>query len=104
MSENMYFVFTFFSHSSLQFLPFTFFLYLAFFSIYVRYKTKSRTIDEHSKAEEVEVFLSTARVPADVGVAFSQQHGAALKATSSQILHHLGRQQCAELKGNVPRY
>lgn len=81
-----------------------FFLYLAFFSIYVRYKTKSRTIDEHSKAEEVEVFLSTARVPADVGVAFSQQHGAALKATSSQILHHLGRQQCAELKGNVPRY
>lgn len=50
---------------------------------------KLLTINKHSKAEEVQIALSSAGVPADVRVAFRQQHWAHLQATSSQICHHL---------------
>lgn len=50
---------------------------------------KLLTIHKHSKAEEVQIALSAAGVPADVRVAFRQQHWAHLQATSSQICHHL---------------
>lgn len=50
---------------------------------------KALTINKHSEAEEVQIALSTAGVPADVRVPFRQQHWAHLQATSSQICHHL---------------
>ena len=48
------------------------------------------TVDEDGEAQEVEVSLSSAGVPADVGVPFAKEHGARLKATAGQVGHHLG--------------
>ena len=50
-----------------------------------------RTIDEDGEAQEVEVSLSSAGVPTDVGVPLGEEHGARLKATAGQVGHHLGR-------------
>lgn len=47
------------------------------------------TVDKDSKAKEVQVSFSTTRIPANVRVAFRQQHGTAPQATSSQVCHNL---------------
>lgn len=52
--------------------------------------TSGLTIDKDSKAQEVQVALTTAGVPANVRVPFGQEHGAALEATACQVGHHLG--------------
>lgn len=47
------------------------------------------TVDKDSKAQEGEVALPFDGVPADIGVAFSQQYGAALEAAACQVGDHL---------------
>lgn len=47
------------------------------------------TVYKYSKTKKVKVFFSTTGIPANVRIAFRQQHGTALKSTTSQILHHL---------------
>lgn len=47
------------------------------------------TVNEHSEAEEVQVSLSSARVPADVGVALREKHRTHLQPAACQVRHHL---------------
>lgn len=47
------------------------------------------TVDKDSEAQEGKVPLPFDGVPADVGVALHQKHGAALEATACQIGDHL---------------
>lgn len=52
--------------------------------------TTCLTVDKDSEAQEVQVALTAAGVPADIRVSFGQEHRAALKATARQVGYHLG--------------
>lgn len=54
-----------------------------------RANVPGHTVDKDSEAQEGEVALPFDGVPADIGVAFSQQHGAALEAAACQVGDHL---------------
>lgn len=47
------------------------------------------TIDKDSKAEEIQVSLSSTWIPADVRVALRKEHRTHLQPTTSQVRHHL---------------
>lgn len=47
------------------------------------------TVAEDGESKEVEVAFTLHRVPANVRVSFVHQHHTTLKATASQVLHHL---------------
>lgn len=51
--------------------------------------SKVRTVDKDGEAQEGEVALPFDGVPADIGVAFSQEHGAALETAARQVSDHL---------------
>lgn len=55
--------------------------------------TTCLTVDKDSEAQEVQVALTAAGVPADIRVPFGQEHGAALKATARQVGYHLGAER-----------
>lgn len=60
-----------------------------------------RTVAEDDKSQEGQVALSLYGVPAEVRVTLSNQHGAALKAASCQVCHHLRTNNSASLLGIV---
>lgn len=47
------------------------------------------TINKDSKAEEIQVSLSSTRVPTDVRVALRKEHWTHLQPTACQVCHHL---------------
>lgn len=47
------------------------------------------TINKDSKAEEIQVSLSSTWVPANVRIAFRKEHWTHLEPTASQVSHHL---------------
>lgn len=49
----------------------------------------SLTVDKHGKAEEIQIFLSSTGVPANVRVSLRQEHRTRLQSTASQVGHHL---------------
>lgn len=55
-----------------------------------------RTINKDSKAEEVQISLSSTRVPADVGITLRKEHWTHLQPTARQVCHHLHRHTCED--------
>lgn len=55
----------------------------------IRSTTSQHTIAEDSKPQEGQVTLSLYRVPAQVWVTLSNQHGTTLQTTTCQVCHHL---------------
>lgn len=47
------------------------------------------TVNKHSKAEEVQISLSSTRVPADVGITLRKKHWTHLQPAARQVCHHL---------------
>lgn len=56
---------------------------------YINHHMKVRTVNKDSKAEEIQVSLSSAWIPADVRVALRKEHRTHLQPTTGQIRHHL---------------
>lgn len=50
---------------------------------------QGRTVDKDSEAQEGKIALPFDGVPADIGVTFSQEHGAALETAARQVSDHL---------------
>lgn len=55
------------------------------------------TINKDGKAEEIQVFLSTTGVPADVRVALGEKHWTHLQPTACQVCHHLHQDACESM-------
>lgn len=57
--------------------------------IYVNPHLKVLTVNKDSKAEEIQVSLSSTWIPADVRVALRKEHRTHLQPTTGQVCHHL---------------